>query len=295
MVLKNVLLVSLILFSAFGARAEVLFEGYAKVLLGGVHVGYYISRYTFEPAKKQFTSTYFLKTNEFGGAVTESLKAFANDKLEPQNYQYTSIASGETKTIDAKFDKGRLRATININGKIEKVDQMIPKGTFLSTFLSYVILRSPQGLKSGIKYDYNAVAEEDAKVQKGVASVKEPEDVKGVKAFKILNEFKQMRFISFATEKGEMISSKSPFMSIATELVADPAAATTGFQLNAQNITLLFGELPKGQTNILSQALSLQGTTAKPTASPNVTPAVKSPAPAVAAPLPTTPTQPKQK
>lgn len=172
---------------------------------------------------------------------------------------------------------------------------MIPKGTFLSTFLSYVILRSPQGLKSGIKYDYNAVAEEDAKVQKGVASVKEPEDVKGVKAFKILNEFKQMRFISFATEKGEMISSKSPFMSIATELVADPAAATTGFQLNAQNITLLFGELPKGQTNILSQALSLQGTTAKPTASPNVTPAVKSPAPAVAAPLPTTPTQPKQK
>lgn len=259
MVLKNILLVSLILFSAFSSHAEVLFEGYSKVLLGGVHVGYYISRYTFEPAKKQFTSTYFLKTNEFGGAVTESLKAFANDKLEPQSYQYTSIASGETKTIDAKFDKGRLRATINVNGKIEKIDQMMPKGTFLSTFLSYVILRSPQGLKSGIKYDYNAIAEEDAKVQKGVASVKEPEDVKGVKAFKILNEFKQMRFISYATEKGEMISSKSPFMSIATELVADPASATTGFQVNAQNLNLLYGGLPKGQTNVLSQALSLQG------------------------------------
>jgi hypothetical protein len=52
------------------------------------------------------------------------------------------------------------------------------------------MLKSPQGLKPDTKYDYQAIAEEDAAVVKGMAFVKTPEDFNGLKALKVLNEFK---------------------------------------------------------------------------------------------------------
>ena len=63
------------------AEPQILFDGYYKLLSGGIHVGYVIQRYQYDPKLKQFISTYYLKTGALAGNITESLKAYATDNL----------------------------------------------------------------------------------------------------------------------------------------------------------------------------------------------------------------------
>src|SRR5690606_26221447 len=107
--------------------------------------------------------------------VTESLRAVADADLNPVSYAYTSIVGKATKTIDAKFTKGKMTATITENGKNKSASLTVPKGGFLSTFLVYLMLKSKSGLTAESKYDYKAIAEEDAAIQKGEAFVNKAE------------------------------------------------------------------------------------------------------------------------
>lgn len=234
-------------------RADVLFEGYSKVMVGGVHSGYTIVRYEFDNKKKQFIATTFLKTNELASNLTESLKAVSDADLKPISYQYTILMGNTTKVIDAEFKKGKFLATIKNEGKIEKISKDAPKGTFLSSFLAYVMLRSPTGFKADTKYEFEAVAEEDAAFYKGVAYVKGQEDFNGMKALRVLNDFKGSKFISLVNEKGEMYSTKAPVQGVSTELVAKPSDATGSFQVPTPILRNLFGDVPTGQINEVSK------------------------------------------
>ncbi|MEZ0390959.1 MAG: hypothetical protein ACAH59_02005 [Pseudobdellovibrionaceae bacterium] len=249
-------------------RAEVLFEGYSKILSGGVHVGYTIVRYEYDAKKKQFVATTFLKTNEFGGNLTESLKAVSTDDMKPVSYQYTTLIGNQVKTIDAKFEKGKLLAAVQDGGKNQKITKDLPKGAFLSSFLAYVMLRSPKGLSPDTKYEFQAVAEEDAALYKGIAFVKNPEDLNGIKVLRVLNEFKGTKFISLVTEKGEIISTKSPVQGIGTELVAKPSEATASFPVPATTLKSLFGDVPTGQINEISRRANSQPSQPAPPAEP---------------------------
>jgi len=251
--------------------AEVLFEGYSKVIAGGMHVGFFISRYEFNSKKKEFVATTFLKTNELGGNITESLKAIAKEDLSPISYSYTTLIGNSPKTIDAKFVGGKMNASIKDGDKISKVNRDLPKGTFLSSFLAYVMLKSPKGMSPDTKYEYQAIAEEDAMLQKGIAYIKSVEDAGGIKAYRILNEFKGQKFISLVTEKGEVLSTKSPVQSIATELVPQSSLATASFQLPAALLKQLFGEIPLGVKNEISKKYQAGG---KGSPSTTVPPAV---------------------
>lgn len=242
------------------AHAEVLFEGYSKILSNGSPIGYTISKYEFNAKSKKFISTYFLKTSGQGMEITESLKAFANAELAPISYEYTSIVGKETKTIDAKFTGLKMTAQVRSNGKTQTIRKDLPKGTFLSTFLVYLMLKSKDGLKTDSNYDYQAVAEEDAEVYKGQASVGKEEVFLGLKAFKVQNKFKDVRFISYVNERGEALGTSSAAQGVATELVADPAQATTGFPSSPIILKNLFGEVPIGKTNMLSKSANIQPT-----------------------------------
>jgi hypothetical protein len=239
-------------------KAEVLFEGYSKILSGGVHIGYSIARYEFDNKTKQFIATTFLKTNEFGGNLTESLKAYATDDMRPISYQYTTLIGNQVKVIDAKFEKGKIIASVKDGGKVEKVVKELPKGVFLSSFLAYLILRSPDGLKVDSTHPFQAIAEEDAAVYKGVAAVKNQEEYQGIKVFKVLNEFKGTKFISLVNDRGEVFSTKSPVQGIATELVAKPSEATAAFPISVATLKTLFGDVPTGQINEISKRAQSQ-------------------------------------
>jgi hypothetical protein len=243
---------SLLFFSSF-SFGEILFEGYSKIVSGGVHVGYAINRYEFDPKKKEFVSISFLKTNELGGNITESLKAVAKDDLTPVSYSYTTLIGNMPKTIDAKFSKGKMTATVKDGDKVSKINRDLPKGSFLSTFLAYVILKSPKGMTLDTKYDYQAIAEEDAMMQKGIALIKSQEESNGIKAYRILNEFKATKFVSLVTERGEILSTKSPVQSIATELVPQSSMATNGFPVPTALLKQLFSEVPLGVQNEIAK------------------------------------------
>ncbi len=243
---------SLIAVVSHMAKAQVLFEGYSKVLSGGVPIGYSITKYEFDSKKKQFVATTFLKTNQLGGNLTESLKAYSSEDMKPLSYQFTTMEGPTVKTIDAKFEKDKMIAVID-GVKKETISKDIPKGAFLSSFLAYVMLRSPQGFKADTKYEFQAIAEEDAALQSGIAYVKSPEDFNGLKVLRVFNEFKGAKFISQVTEKGEVITTKAPAVSISTELVASPSDATMNFPVPTATLKTLFGEVPMGQVNPVSE------------------------------------------
>jgi hypothetical protein len=258
MVQLNFVLVLALIFASSASHADVLFEGYSKVLSGDQHIGYTISRYEFDVKKKQFISTYFMKVGKGAAEVTESLKARATEDLAPISYEYTSLVGKETKTIDAKFSKDSMKALVLRNGKTEKIDRKIPKGTFLSTFLVYLMLKSKSGLQADSHYEYQAIAEEDGSIEKGQALVGKEVDFNGFKSFKTKNTFKDSDFLSYLNERGEVLGTQALGQSIQTELVAIPEDATKGQSYSATILKTLFGSVPEGVDNVQSRALKLK-------------------------------------
>lgn len=252
----SVFFISLI--STLSAQADVLFEGYSKIKSGDQHIGYVISRYEFDSKKNQFISTYFLKTGKGPNEMTESLHAVADAELAPISYEYTTLAGKESKTIDAKFKNGNLSATIKTGTKTQRIEKKIPKGTFLSTFLVYLMLKSKDGLRSETNYEYQAIAEEDGAIYRGQALVGKEETFIGFKAFKILNTFKDLKFLSYVNDRGEILGTNAMGQGITTELVAIPSEATTGMPLSTNILKTIFGSVPSGTANVASRAAKLK-------------------------------------
>lgn len=240
------------------AHADVLFEGYSKVLAGDTQIGYIVSRYEFDNKKKQFLSTYFLKTGKGTSEITESVKAVADSELAPVSYEYTSLAGKDIKTIDARFKNGTMTANVKQGGKIQKIEKKIPKGTFLSTFLVYLMLKSKEGLKSETKYEYSAIAEEDAGIYKGEALVGKEETFNGFRAFKILNTFKDTKFLSYINEQGQVLGTNAIAQGIETKLVGTPEEATKDQPYSANILKTLFGSVPAGLANVVSESEKLK-------------------------------------
>ncbi|MCB0362229.1 MAG: hypothetical protein KDD35_05890 [Bdellovibrionales bacterium] len=236
------------------ARPETMFEGYFKIVSGKEKIGYFIQKYEFDAKTKQFISTYFIQTNDLGGNTSESLKAFADDKFQPISYQYTLKTPKMTKTIDSKFKGMIMNSVIVENGKSsQSISRKLPKGSFLSTFLGYLILQ--KGYSKGKKFNYSGVAEEEAESYDGMALIKEEQMFVGKKVFRIENTFKGIKFISFVTDKGEVLGTQSPLQKIATELVANANEATRDFTLPTETLKLLFGNIPLGKQNIMAQSV----------------------------------------
>ncbi|MEM7647504.1 MAG: hypothetical protein AAF203_11380, partial [Pseudomonadota bacterium] len=95
---------------------------------------------------------------------------------------------------------------------------------------------------------------------------------KGLDVFKVLYTFKRTQFVNFLDDKGESLVSVSPALGIGAELVANPEEATRGMTFNKKSIALLFGNVPEGKNNRLSQS--------------NKTPAAQQTPPEVLAPKP---------
>jgi hypothetical protein len=318
-------LVTLFLATAFSlgtgvrtASAAVLFEGWSKVLISGKHVGYVIQRYDFDEKKKEFRATHFLKTSPESGGLTESLASRSDASFKPLSYQYTSTVGTKPMLIDATF-KGDQMTAIVTEGKDKKtIKNTMPKGTFLSGFLGYVMLQGKEGLKKGVKYEYQGILEESAMITKGEAYISEEETVSGIPAYRILNTINGSKFISLASHKAEILGTVSPSQGVQTVLVASMEEAIGAFGLNNTALTRLFGSVPKGKENEVARrsmmpapkvppTTPLAAGAAKPSDKTPIAPPVSAPtkdgaanvtspavtAPAIAVPAPTSTATPK--
>lgn len=244
----------LFILTPFAFGADTLFEGYYKVSSSDQHIGFSLSRYQFDAKEKKFISQQMTRISSGGTEVMESLIATADEELNPISYKYTALIGKQSKTIDAKFSKGKMTATLRETGKknVSIKNDIKPK-TFLSTFLVYKMLRSPMGLQTNSNYDYTAIAEEDGTVESGIAQVMKEEKYKGFSAFKVENAFKKNKFISFVTDKGEALATEVKDARITSELVPKAADAIGTIGLPETVVKNLFGSVPSGEKNIVTQ------------------------------------------
>jgi hypothetical protein len=250
-------LVLILAFSQIISASEIQFEGYYRLELESKPIGYVIQRYETDPKDKIIRYAYFLKTNEVGGNIQESLKAEARTKekaeFEPISFQYTGQVGKDLTSIDGSFSKEIMKVVKTKGGdKARNETYKIPKGTFLSSFLSYLMLQS--GMKVGKKFIYSAVAEEDGNSYKGEAFIKNEEKFAGQTVYRVENNYKGERFVCFLTPQGEMMGTISPAKKLTLVLVAKPTDATEGFPVPNKSLMLTFGNIPTGTANALARA-----------------------------------------
>lgn len=275
------------------ASAAILFEGWSKVLISGKHVGYVVQRFDFDEKKKEWKATHFLKTSPESGGLTESLVARADASFKPLSYQYTNVVNGKPTLIDATFKGDKMTAVVTEGKEKKTLTNTLPKGTFLSAFLGYVMLQGKEGLKKGVKYEYQGIIEESALVTKGEAYISEEETVSGIPVFRVLNKINGSQFVSLASHKAEILGTTSPSAGVQTVLVPTMEEAVSALGVNSAALSQLFGSVPKGKDNEIARRSLMPPPKVPPT--PNTgtgTGAVKAPPAAAPAPIATPATSP---
>lgn len=256
----------LMAFSSLTSAQQVLFEAYSRITIQGQFVGFSIQRYEYERVKRQFTSTYYVQYNETFGNTTETLKALATDGLEPLSYTYHLTSGAESKAIDAKVFQGKMRAQVKEKGKTTISEIPLPKGSFFSTFLSYVICKNPMGLKVNNQYPFQAVAEETASLLEGKATVLGFENYKGVSVYRIQTDFPiiggepQDSYLHFMTSKGEPLVTRTPQKQREIELVDSLKEAAGTMKVPFGALQKLFGSMPSGGVHPLTDKKSSAST-----------------------------------
>ena len=230
----------------------ILFEGYSQILVDSKHMGYVIQRYEHNPKKKELISKYYIQTSPALGGRRESLIAHSTEKFQPLSYRYTDRGPNHKRIIEARFKKNLMQGYV-FDGKTKKQFQKrFPNGTFLSTFLGYLILN--KGYREGVKFTFSAISEEDGDVFSGESYVKEATHRGGFKVFKVLNKFKGSQFTSLISPQGEVLSTHSPMQRVSTQITSFKAA-TKGYSLDKKSLRAIFGEIPQGTKNIYAQRL----------------------------------------
>ncbi len=297
-----VLLAAMISLSVFSQKveAEVLFEGYYKVTLSGVHAGYIVQRYELDAAKKTFTgmSYAYIRLNEDGKQfLTESLVAKSDDTFHPLSYQFSGLMTekdpntekikNKITSIDATFKKvgNKTRGTLKglKDGKNFTNTVSFDRGVFLSNFLLYLWLQ--KGFKVGFGTGFNAFAEESGEVAQGKYKIEKEAKVNGVDAFKINWSFKGMDSVSFISVTGQALSTESPAQGVIQELVSSKDAAVGSLPFADKSVKALFGGIPEGKKNTLADNASKPA----PKVAPHMQPSTDEANPGVKVKPPTTP------
>ena len=246
--------VSLLIVTSFltaSVQADVLFEGYYKVSQFKNHIGFFILRQEVDNKTSQFKTTSLTRLAKNGFDMTESLTTVSDSEMAPISYSYLGAQGKTTKTIDAVFKNGKMIATVTEGGKVSKINKKIPKGTFLSSILYYLMLKSKDGLKTDSKYDFQAIAEEYADIKPGTSVVEKKMITQGsLQLLKVNNKFAGMDYDNLITEHGEPISSNIPASGIHTELVKSSEEAIEGIKVSSNVLEKLFGTIPTGTVNV---------------------------------------------
>lgn len=241
--------------------SEIMFEGYYRIELENKPIGYTILRFAFDPKTNSFESESFLRAKFGDKLVQESLKAKCTDKFQPISYQYTNAVGDQIKMIDAEF-KGQIeKVKINDGKKLRTETYKDPKGTFLATFLPYLMLQQKLTLNEAFKY--SAVAEEDGGSYWGKTWLQSKETRPGYDLFTVVNRYQGKEFTSKMAVvhdpknpdkniKGEVFFVDMPSQNVTMQLVASPVKATEGQLVPNKTLMTVFGNIPTGKMNLIA-------------------------------------------
>lgn len=241
--------------------AETMFEGYYRYEHEGKHIGYSILRYSYDPKEQNFEVHSFVRVKLGDQVLQESLKGKANAKFHPLSYQYTGQVGDNVKMIDATFKGEIMTLKINDAKKLRNETHKVPKGTFLVSFLPYLLLKQKLELNEAFKY--SAIAEEEGNSYWGKAWLTGKEVKPGMILFTISNKYNNEEFIStlavvkdpkdaLKNVRGEAFSVNTPSKNIKARLVASANQATEGQLVPNKILLTLFGGIPTGKINMIA-------------------------------------------
>ena len=236
-----------------GAHGKVLFEGYSQILLDSKPSGYVVQRYEYNRPQKELVSRYYIQTSRYLGNKKESLLAKCTEDFKPLFYRYTDKSFHHQRTIEAHFQNNTMKGYIFDGKNKTSFQKELPTGTFLSTFLNYLMLN--KGYKKGVKFVFSAISEEDGKISHGESYIKEVLQKHDVKAFRVFNKFKGSQFTSLLDSQGAVLQTNSPLQKISTRLTSFQQA-TKGLPIDRAALKALFGEIPRGLTNVYAQDMT---------------------------------------
>jgi len=245
-----------------------MFEGYYRVRLDGVHVGYAVQRFDFDPKKTEFTCSQFLRVKIGDDLIQESTRARANDRFEPLSYQYIFQRGAELKKVEATIKNHVMKlATFEHGGAVRHESRRLPDHAILSSFLLYSILQNKLKARAGWKF--NAVSEELGQTYPGTVRVVTEKKLGGKSLFKVEVGYKQetLDWDLVAIEdrrhpgnflKGEVVTTRSIEKGFKLDLVPRASLATANQIVPSQTLLTVFGNVPTGKSNIVATPPSLE-------------------------------------
>lgn len=237
-----------ILFTSVQANTQILQEGGYKILSEqNKTVGFLVQRYEFDNETKKFKHIYYLQRTTPNGDIKESLVAEAAENLRPIQYTFTTYSDSHSKTVEAQFTEQVMTVTITEGERKTSFQKRIPEGTFLSSFLIYLIVQNKLAVNSN--YQYVAILEREASLSNGRATVPEETTLNESKAFKVVNTFEETNDVQYITSSGILL--KREGADLTYERAQNIMDIMTPMNPPLHQLNMLFsGKLPEG-ANIL--------------------------------------------
>jgi hypothetical protein len=247
---------SFALFTPESAYADILFEGYYKIISSDRHVGYIIHRDAYNARTKLRTLTYLVwtKYNESVSqeAVQVVVRRSAKKRFIPVSFRHWEGLLELTSLTEGTFGEKLhvIRKDLRKNVTVNKGSLLVPPdGVFSSLALPMIAELRPAEFVAGHRIVLTAFSEESERYSDMAVNILKTVPVNGERVItaeiQYLNE--ATRFLLLTD--GQTLGTRSNLTPLETYLVADRKEAIGNFPLPAKTVRLLFGYEPSGLTN----------------------------------------------
>lgn len=254
------IVVLVLLFGADGARSELLFEGYYKIEVNGVHCGFVIQRHESAGSAGQDIIAYYVYRKENGIVSQIGVSARSDRNRRPLSYSYYEWFKDHATVVRGRLSGTQLEVR-KYAGSGEKIIEqfdrksVLPRVIFSSLVTQFLATRDSEMYREGFDRKFNGLSEEYSRFDQGRLEIARSHFIDDQRIFQVRGSFLNEPFELFTFANGELLGSRNAIMSMVTYLVASQSEATAGFDVNSKNLKKVFGDLPGGMTiNLASQS-----------------------------------------
>jgi len=236
------------------AENKVLFEGYYRIEVKGVHRGYVVQRHEYNQATQERTLTYFMWRKEDGDVSQMGVKAVSRNGLRPKSYSLYEWLNADSTVLHGKFGPKNLELTkhdLRTNKVIEVPEPVvIPQNAIFSSYVTQVMAKAdPEAYREGLHMSFVGFSEESAEFDDGLLKILRTNPFENQMVYQVLASFMNEDIELFTFRNGEMLGSRSEILDNVTYLVGTKEEAIGDFKIAADSLKKVFGNIPHGATN----------------------------------------------
>ncbi len=243
-------LLSFLIFPSAQA-AETIFEGFYRLENQDRHVGFAVQRLESNSGQGRQTLKYFISTEDRDGRPRQ-IKATVTygDDLRPIEYHYLGDDSGTLTRLHGLFEGDVFREEFKRKDlKGSQAEKMEPNVFFSAMVNAVLLANSPV---KGKVYKYKAVKEQEAAAFGGQVRVVDIKTVKGIKVYRLFDDFENNPLETWLTESGQAVRMNVPDRGVTSTLVEDSKSAIGELKYDKEALIDWFGYIPTGGKNVVA-------------------------------------------